>query len=65
MLLPKTTRDSIGVQVLTLKAKSSKLDSASVLTDEQTEELKKYVVKNIPAAGSMAKDLELAGQMTL
>ncbi len=65
MLLPKTTRDSIGVQVMTLKAKSSKLDSASVLTAEQTEELKKYIIKNIPAAGSMAKDLELAGQMTL
>ena len=65
MLLPKTTRDSIGVQVLTLKAKASKLDSASVLTGEQTEDLKKYVVKNIPAAGCMAKDLELAGQMTL
>ena len=65
MLLPKTTRDSIGVQVMTLKAKSSKLDSASVLTAEQTEELKKYIVKNIPAAGSMAKDLELTGQMTL
>ncbi len=65
MLLPKATRDSIGVQVMTLKAKSSKLDSASVLTAEQTEELKKYIVKNIPAAGSMARDLELAGQMML
>ena len=65
MLLPKSTRDSIGVQVMTLKAKSSKLDSAAVLTAEQTEELKKYIVKNIPASGGMAKDLELAGQMTL
>ncbi len=65
MLLPKTTRDSIGVQVMTLKAKSSALDSASVLSAEQLENLKKYVVKNIPAAGGMAKDLELNGQMTL
>ena len=65
MLLPKTTRDSIGVQVMTLKAKSSKLDSASVLNAEQLASLQKYVVKNIPASGGMAKDLELNGQMTL
>ena len=65
MLLPKTTRDSIGVQVMTLKSKSAALDSASVLTEEQLAPLQKYVVKNIPAAGGMAKDLEIAGQMTL
>ncbi|MBQ9908121.1 MAG: topoisomerase IV [Oscillospiraceae bacterium] len=65
MLLPKTTRDSIGVQVMTLKSKSSALDSASVLTAEQLENMKKYVVKNIPASGGMAKDLEINGQMTL
>lgn len=65
MLLPKTTRDSIGVQVMMLKAKSAALDSASVLNAEQLENLKKYVVKNIPAAGGMAKNLELNGQMTL
>ena len=50
---------------MTLKAKSSALDSASVLTSEQLESLKKYVVKNIPASGGMAKDLEINGQMTL
>ena len=65
MLLPKATRDSIGVQVMTLKAKSSALESASVLNAEQLEELKKYVVKNIPASGGMAKNLEISGQMTL
>lgn len=65
MLLPKTTRDSIGVQVMTLKAKSAALESASLLNSEQLEAMQKYVVKNIPAAGAMAKDLELNGQMTL
>lgn len=64
MLLPKTTRDSIGVQVVTLRAKA-KLESAAVVTEEQAPELAKYITKNIPAAGSMAKDLELSGQMTL
>ena len=65
MLMPKTTRDSIGVQVMTLKAKGAKLDSATLLSAEQLETFKKYVVKNIPAAGGMAKGLEIAGQMTL
>ncbi len=65
MLLPKTTRDSIGVQVMTLKSKSSALESAAVLTESQTEQLKKYIVKNIPAAGGIARDLEITGQMTL
>ena len=65
MLLPKTTRDSIGVQVMTLKARGAKIEEASILTAEQYESMQKYVVKNIPAAGGMAKDLEIAGQMTL
>ena len=65
MLLPKTTRDSIGVQVMTLKAKGAKVEEVSVPTAEQLGGLQKYVVKNIPAAGGMAKDLEIAGQMTL
>ena len=65
MLLPKTTRDSIGVQVMTLKAKNAVIEEASILTEEQFAALQKYVVKNIPAAGGMAKDLEIAGQMTL
>ncbi|HAG12556.1 MAG TPA: topoisomerase IV [Ruminococcus sp.] len=65
MLLPKSTRDSIGVQVMTLKAKGAVLDSAQVLNSEEFEAMQKYVVKNIPAAGGMAKDLEINGQMTL
>ncbi|MBR3269404.1 MAG: topoisomerase IV [Oscillospiraceae bacterium] len=65
MLLPKSTRDSIGVQVMTLKAKNAAVEEAAVLTEGQPEALQKYVVKNIPAAGGMAKDLEIAGQMTL
>ncbi len=64
MLLPKASRDSIGVQVMTLKAKAV-LEYAAVITPDQQESLQKYVVKNIPAVGSMAKDLEIAGQLTL
>ncbi len=65
MLMPKTTRDSIGVQVMTLKAKGAKLEYAAALTPEQTEQWQKYIVKNIPVAGGMAKDMEIAGQMLL
>ena len=50
---------------MTLKSKSSALESAAVLTESQTEQLKKYIVKNIPAAGGIARDLEITGQMTL
>lgn len=64
MLLPKASRDSIGVQVMTLKAKAV-VEYAAVITSEQQTALQKYVVKNIPAVGGMAKDLEIAGQLTL
>ncbi len=64
MLLPKASRDSIGVQVMSLKAKAA-LEYAAVVDDAQLEQLKKYIVKNIPAVGGMAKDLEIAGQLTL
>ena len=64
MLLPKSTRDSIGVQVMTLRAKA-KLESAAEVPESRVAELQKYAAKNIPAAGGMAKDMELSGQMTL
>ena len=64
MLLPKASRDSIGVQVMTLRAKAV-VEYAAVITEEQQEQMKKYIVKNIPAVGGMAKELELSGQLTL
>ena len=64
MLLPKTTRDSQGVQVMNLRAKA-KVEYAAVVTADQLPDLQKYAAKNIPAAGGMAKDMEVAGQLTL
>lgn len=61
----KAKRDSQGVQVMTLKAKGATLEYAATLTPEQLAEMQKYVAKHIPAAGSLARDLEVAGQMTL
>jgi DNA gyrase subunit A len=57
LINPKAARDTQGVQCMTLKAKS-KLDKAFMIDDAKAEELSKYVVKNIPVAGSFAKDVE-------
>ena len=64
MLLPKSTRDSQGVQVMTLRAKA-KIESAVIVAESQRDAVAKYAAKNIPAAGGTAKDLEISGQLTL
>lgn len=64
MILPKTTRDTIGVQVVTLKAKASVVGAVIVDEDRKTE-YSKYYVKTIPAAGSLAKDIADADQLSL
>ncbi|MGN0609780.1 MAG: DNA gyrase subunit A [Oscillospiraceae bacterium] len=63
MILPKATRDTIGVQAVTLKAKAE-VDNAFIVTEEMAESVKKYTVKSIPAAGSLAKDLADSDQLT-
>ncbi|MBQ8377814.1 MAG: topoisomerase IV [Oscillospiraceae bacterium] len=65
MISPKTTRDTIGVQVMTLKTKGSFLDKAYLVSEETAKELSKFKVKNIPAAGCFAKDVEDPDQITL
>ncbi len=63
MILPKSTRDSIGVQVMTLKAKAV-VQSASIVTEAERESLQKYYIKNVPAAGALAKELPDSGQLS-
>lgn len=63
MILPKSTRDTIGVQVVTLKAKA-KVESACIVTEEMAEDVKKFTVKSVPAAGSLAKNLADSDQLT-
>lgn len=65
MLLPKTTKDTIGVSVMTLKAKGALVESATVVSDEKLEELAKFRTKTIPVAGSFAKDIGNPDQMSL
>lgn len=64
MLLPKTSRDTIGVQAQTLKSKNT-LDKAFIVDDDTLKVMSKYKTKNIPAAGSFAKDMEDPDQMQL
>ena len=64
MILPKTTRDTIGVQVVTLKAKAEVV-GAQTVSEEKKAEYSKYYVKTIPAAGSLAKDIADADQLSL
>lgn len=65
LLLPKTTRDTQGVQVMTLKAKGAIVEKAFILSSEQADKLSKYRSKTIPVAGSFAKDIPDPDQMTI
>ncbi len=64
MVSQKAARDTQGVQVMNLKPKQ-KITEAVIITEEQSQEMKKYKVKSIPAAGAAAKELPDVGQMEL
>lgn len=59
----KTTKNSIGVQVQTLK-KNQSVKSAITLEQAQLENSSKFRTKNIPAAGSFLKENDIAQQLT-
>lgn len=62
MILPKATRDSQGVQVVTLR-KNALLASAEIVEGEQLTELSKYHAKSVPSAGKPAKELGETNQL--
>lgn len=64
MILPKSTRDTIGVQVMTLKAKS-KLVNAYSISEEKYKTYEKYVVKSVPSVGMLFKNTEDPDQLTI
>ncbi|MBQ9898391.1 MAG: topoisomerase IV, partial [Ruminococcus sp.] len=64
MILPKSTRDSQGVQVINLR-KNASLASAEIIVPEQSADLEKYRAKSVPAAGKPAKELGDTNQLTL
>ncbi|MBQ8297064.1 MAG: topoisomerase IV [Ruminococcus sp.] len=63
MMLPKATRDSQGIQAMTLR-KNAVLASAQIILPENSEQLEKYRSKNIPAAGKPAKELGDSNQLS-
>lgn len=64
LLLPKTSRETIGVSAMTLKGKGSVVQKSYIVDEETAKRFSKYIAKNIPASGSFAKDIEDPDQMT-
>lgn len=64
LLTPKSTRDTIGVQVMTLRG-GNVLEGADIISEEDLVKFKKYISAKIPAAGITSKDLMNLSQMKL
>lgn len=64
MLLPKTTRNTIGVQVINLK-KNAKVSNAYPVSEVMRPEYERFAVKSVPAAGFIARNLKDPDQLTL
>ncbi len=60
----KTTKNSAGVQVQTLK-KNQYVKAVKTAAEAQFANVNKYKTKNIPAAGSFLKEEDIAQQLTL
>ena len=55
LLLPKTTRNTIGVAVVSLKKRAA-LSNAALLSDSGIVNASRYRSKNIPTAGAILKE---------
>ncbi|MBQ8979743.1 MAG: topoisomerase IV, partial [Oscillospiraceae bacterium] len=64
LILPKTTRNTQGVQAMNLKS-GAKITSAVIVSDEQLPLYERYCVKNIPVMGLAVKDGDDPDQMKL
>ncbi|MDE6789096.1 MAG: topoisomerase IV [Ruminococcus sp.] len=62
-ILTKSTRDTQGVQVVTLK-KNTILSSAEIISAENAQEFEKYRAKSIPCSAKNAKDLGDTNQLS-
>lgn len=62
-ILTKSTRDTQGVQIVTLK-KNTVLSSAETVTAEDVPNLEKYRAKTLPCSAKTAKDLGDANQLS-
>lgn len=63
VILPKTTKDTIGIGVMTLK-KGQRLMSARKYREGEFAKAYRYRAKNLPAAGALLSSEDEAEQMT-
>lgn len=63
-ILPKTTKNTQGVQAMTLKKKNDKVDSVHFYTEGEFEKPYRYRPKNLPAAGALPSASDIGEQLT-
>lgn len=63
-ILPKTTKNTQGVQAMTLKKKSDKLASVHLYNEGEFEKPYRYRPKNLPAAGALPSASDIGEQLT-
>lgn len=64
LISPKTTKDTAGVHVMTLKSKTF-LDHVTIYQEGMFEQPSHYRTKNLPAAGSFLRDADVHRQLML
>ena len=64
LMLPKSSRSTIGVAAMVLKAKST-VEKAYAVDSATADKYSKFIVRSIPAAGPFAKDIEDPDQLSM
>ena len=63
-VLPKTTKNTQGVQAMTLKKKNDKVESVHLYNEGEFEKPYRYRPKNLPAAGALPSASDIGEQLT-
>lgn len=63
-VLPKSTKSTQGIQVMTLKKKSDKVVSSHLYNEGEFEKAWRYRPKNLPAAGALPGAGDIGEQLT-
>ena len=63
-ILPKTTKNTQGVQAMTLKKKSDRVESVHLYNEGEFEKPYRYRPKNLPAAGALPSASDIGEQLT-
>ena len=64
VLLSKTTKNTQGIQVMTLKKKNDKIVSVHFYKEGEFEKEWRYRPKNLPAAGAVPSAADIGEQIT-